>query len=289
MFIKDATKKKLRLIIVILIAGTLSLVKFDSAHADLDFNVPSPPQSSLLKSQPFRFGGRDIQVSVYTSQSDQENIIKYYKVFFENKGFQIVSDRQIQIANKRMLSFKKDILVVNIAILPKLGDTKVVIGKYLQPEGSPPIEELKPSLKDSMFALPKEDCEGEDLNIIPRPPESVRLSSSDTGSRAVLVYTTSLSVPEARDFYKLNMPYQGWEIKQEMAAADGLNAYKRTTGKSSLGVKAPLEGFNAEQIISDSYLLEFYGRFGRADITILPNFINRESGSMVQIVYEGPR
>jgi len=280
-----AIRKKISTIILTLTVAIFLPIILSSAQTSLDFKVPQPPESKLLHTKLVELANTDVQTVLYTSREDEAAILEYYQQFFSSQGFEAILDKQRQTRNKRLLRFKKDDLVVSIALLSKLEETEVVVAKYLQPEGAPPIEELKPSLKDSMFALPKEDCEGEDLDIIPRPPDSVRLLSLDRGNMVTLSYATSLFVEEARDFYKLNMPYQGWEIKQEMAAADGLNAYKRTTGKSSLGVKAPFEGFNVEQVIRDSYLLEFYGRFGRANITILPNFMDRESGSMVQINY----
>lgn len=256
------------------------------AENDLTFDVPAPPHSKFLDSKEFRMAGRQIYALLYGSDESAETIGEYYRNFFQKQDFQKISDKPNEKTNKQLLGFKKDELVVKIAIMVKDDETEIVVTKYLEPAGEPPLEKTKPSVKDTLFALPKEDVPGKDLAVVPRPPQSVRIMDMDRGPTATIMYTTSLDVNAAADFYRVKMPEQEWTLAKEMAAKKAVQAYEEATGKKSLGIKSPFsDGEDFEQVISDSYVLDFKASFGSAQITIFPNFLDRKLGSMVQIIY----
>lgn len=253
-----------------------------------DFSSYAPPQSELVDSKEFIFGGRNFQAVLYKSKENQYDLTNYYRQFFKEQGFNSIFDKKETVAreDKWLLRFKKQDLVVSLALMPKFGYTEVVVTQYLQPAGSLPPEKLRPTIKDTLLALPEKDQPGEDLSIIPRPPKSVRWMSPGTGKAVQLAYNTSLSVDEARDFYKTQMPSWGWEMEIEIATNEAVSAYKKSTGKRDLGIKTPFkDGEDLNQIINDSYVLNFKASHGQARIVIFPNFVDRKLGSIVQILY----
>lgn len=274
--------------ILILTALSLFFVSLVSAETDLSFTVPGPPQSKPLGSQPLRIGGREILASAFESQEEKSHIVDYYQDFFKEQDFKQLSDKPIFKTTTRQMRFKKEDLVVDVYLSAQEEKTEVVVAKYLQPEGAPDLENSPLSVKDSFFSLPTQDAPGEDLRFIPRPPESLRLSSIklDQGKNIFLTYMTPLSVEQAKDFYKLNMPYQTWLIQRDMPTGELVEDYKKATGKKSLGMYSAFsDAENFDSVVHDGYLLDFKSGFGSASITIFPNFIDKKLGSVVQIVY----
>lgn len=268
------------------ILGILFLVLTGLVYAETrpDFQVPAPPAGELLDTQAFTLGGRGFKAYLYKSDKDEAAIAEYYQRFFKSHDFENILDEIEEKQNKRLLRFKKEDLVVGIALMPKAEGTEVVISEYLQPAGSPPPEKLKPSVND--LTLPQEDQPGKDLKIIPRPPQGIRWMSMDTGKRAHLMYATPLGVGEVVGFYKANMPDNSWEIERETATRDTMDTYVQATGKKDLGIKTPFrDAEDLNEIIKDSYVLDFKSGYGRARITVFPNFMDRRLGSLVQIVY----
>lgn len=272
---------------LILIFFSIFFCLYAYAETDLNFDVPLPQQATLLENKDMEFGGRQVLLGLYSSAQAGSEVSKYYKDFFEGKEFNKILDQTDTKTSRQILRFKKEDLVVSISIEPDAqGGCRIVVAKYLQPAGMPDPEQIKPSVKDSFFALPKKDVPGEDLFIIPRPPQSVRMVSMNKSGRAILLYTTTLSVSEAVDFYKDNMPDKGWKVTNITAARDAANAYKAAKNKKSLGVESPFsDGENFEEVINDSYMMSFGGDNGKSQIVIFPNFMGRKLGSMVQITY----
>ncbi len=254
----------------------------------LDFEIPAPPGARLLETKPVSIGGRKIYASLYESKQELKDIIEYYQRFFKENNFKLVLDEKGRPKNRRLLRFKKEELMVSIAFLEKGEKREITVGKYLQPEGLPEIDDTPLSLKD--FPLPQEDVTGKDLKIVPRPPESVRWMCEEKRSRITLLYASSLSVERIREFYRQQMYIQGWQMTGEIPIGEAVKAYKQASGKKDLGLQMPFkDAENLEEIISSAYFLEFRGkvegREAKVDITIFPNFIDKKLGSMVQIEY----
>jgi len=251
----------------------------------LNFNIPAPPHSSLLDTKELRIANHKVDNVLYGSTESPDTVAVYYRNFFQQQGFQKTADSLDEKKKKLLLGFKRNELVVNIAVVVKEDNTQVVVTRYLQPAGEPPLEKLKPSVKDTLFALPKEDASGHDLADVPRPPNSVRMMSMNRSSGVMLMYTTTLDVAAAVNFYHEQMPAE-WAFTNEVPAKQALDAYKQATGKKSLGIKSPFsDGEDFEQVISDSYVLNFKSDYASCQITVFPNFFDRKLGSMVQITY----
>ncbi len=255
---------------------------------DLNFEVPGPPGADSAQTQNFRFGGRDILCLGYNSKADALAIKNYYCQFFQENGFSKVKEEELfGKSSFKQIRFKKDELVINIILASKPDQTTdVAISKYLQPQASPDLEQLKPSVKDSFLTLPAEDQQGNDLLIIPRPPKSVRLADLDQGKGSVtLVYTTELGAQETKEFYKESMPEQAWELEKEVCAGDLMEAYKKTA-KKNINLPSPFsDGEDMNEVAAGAYQLSFKARFGKAGVSIMPNFMDKKLGSIVQINY----
>ena len=138
------------LVITAFILGSVVLLE-----AGLDFKVPAPPKSQIGNKQSFRFGGRDMPSVSYKSQADQYTILNYYQNFFREQGFSKIKDDKLFDTTTRQIRFKRRDLVVDLLLIPESYGTGVAISKYLQPEGTPELEKIKPSFTDSFFSLPQ--------------------------------------------------------------------------------------------------------------------------------------
>ncbi len=175
--------------------------------------------------------------------------------------------------------------MIDVVMAPKPEGTSIAVARYTQLPGTADLEKTLPSLKDSFMALPTQDTKGEDLNVIPRPPNSVRWASLIQSGQAMLTYAVPLSVAEAAQFYKSNMPYQAWELQDETPARQLINDYTRLSGNRNLGLPSLIQGVDLNRIASESYIMNFKGRYGQTRITIMPNFIDKKAGSVVHILY----
>jgi hypothetical protein len=277
-----------RFIVPVFVYLALSLFCCIAAMAEgsLNFDMPVPAGTNLEDAKELRMAGRQVETALYASDKSADAVAEYYRNFFQEQKFQKLIDKANIKTKRQNLRFKKDELLVSITITAGEDKTRIVTAKYLQPAGEPPLEEIKPSVKDTLFALPKQDVPGKDLADVPRPPESVRIASLGRGMNATIIYTTSLDVAAAADFYRQKMPQKQWAPVNEVSARKAVEAYEGATGKKGLGIQSPFsDGEDFQQIINDSYVLNFSADFGSCQITIFPNFLGRELGSMVQIAY----
>jgi hypothetical protein len=115
------------------------------------------------------------------------------------------------------------------------------------------------------------------------------MSDSDNWGGSRLIYTTPLSVLETKDFYLQQMPVEGWVIEKEIAPQENPEPYQRALGGARKAGLAQLLQIDLGEFVQQSYLLEFKGSQGRAQITIFPNLLDKGRTSMVSITYERPR
>lgn len=268
----------------------LILPIFSFAQQGLDFNIPAPEASQLAEERSYNLGSIPVKAFLYDSTKDEYSIIGYYQNFFNEHGFEKVSDKRFESIKLRIIKFKKEDLIVSIAIESKFGGAKVVINKYLQTEGSPSPEEQLASLKNSpLFSIPKEDQPGKDLSFIPRPPDSVRWLNKVTSQQVLLIYSTVLPLQELKQFYLNNMPSYGWQLTKGIATKDTIRAYDRVEKQDPQlagGLNGIMkDGEDITQVASDSYVLGFRSQKGTAKVIIYPNFVDRKLGSMVYITY----
>jgi hypothetical protein len=277
---------KFRFIFGLIILTVSLLVYPASAENDLNFDLPVPAGSRLLDSKQLNLGDRQIDTSLFNSQMPSASAVEFYLDFFGRNDFEKILDKTYADSGKRLLRFKKDSLVITVSITEKGGDTEIVTAKYLQGPNELSPEETRSSLKDSIFSFPESDVEGSDIPGLPRPSPSVRVMSVKTGKILSAMYTTPLDVSSVVDFYRAHMPDHNWQFRGEIGAADAAQAYMKASGKDSLGLKSPLSGGeDLEQVVKDSYVLNFASGSESAEIIIFPNFSSRKLGSIVQVSY----
>lgn len=256
------------------------------AESSLDFKVPLPANSALVDSRQLQMGSRQIDTALYHCQESPLAVAEFYVGFFAQQGFQKILDKSNAKTGKQLLRFRQGSLVVAISIIGKEADTEIVIAKYLQGPGELPPEEIKPSVKDSIYALPKSDVAGADIPGVPRPSSSVRIMSLKRGKTATVMYTTSMDVAAAANFYRKRMPDYNWEFLSQAGTREAAQAYMKESGKKSMGIESPFsDGEDMEDVINDSYVLSFADGAENVQVTIFPNFTSRALGSMVQVTY----
>lgn len=275
---------------VILVLAFCPLPLF--GEGTLDFSVPAPPASKLIGNDTLAVLGKNVQCAYYLSSWSQSDITNYYQSNLAKDGFKITledkkTDKVKLVRFKRIDQKSRQELVLDFVLSIQPQGTKVSIGKYLQPQGGPDLENLPLSLQDkSLFSLPKTDNPGEDLPNVPRPPQGIRLASMVKNGAGILLYSSALTAEEVREFYRDQMPAEGWEIKNDVSAGAAMDAYKKNTHKSSLGIQVPLtDGQDFEEVISGAYVLDFGDKVNKVRITVMPNFIEIKDGSMIQINY----
>lgn len=262
-----------------------------------EIDIPSPPESKIIKQAKIPFLGQELDCIAYLSSKSQKEIAEYYQRFFKNEGFEMSGEQGFDLAgaikNLRRIRFKKrrfpENLVIDILLSNKPEGTNIVIRSYTQKQNEPDLENTPLSLKKDnlLFSLPKEDSPGEDLKIIPRPAKSVRWMSLKQENYVFLTYASSLSINELREFYRNNMSYQGWQIQREFATKETQDAYRKINPKTDLAMIKSLfkDGEDLNEIIRDSHLLDFKSNYGKARIAIFANFVDKNLGSIVQITF----
>ena len=275
------------------IAGAIFIIvsafyPYAAAQTDVSFDIPAPGNSNLLETKELDVVGLPIYLTIYESAEALSAVVYYYRNFFSREGFQKISDTADEKRKKCTLRFKKDQLIVDVMVMDRQAKREISVSKFLQPAEETSAQAAGRLLAKNLIpGLPQEDLPGVDLVNVPRPPQSVRIMSQDCCPSATITYCTSLDVAAAADFYRGQMPLQQWELVDEIALQKALEAYKQISGKSTLGIKSPFpDGENFQQVISDSQVLEFRSGSDTCRITIFPNFLSRDLGSMVQIAYQ---
>jgi len=307
-------------IIVVTLVLLLSSVWAED-EVGIDFVVPAPENSEKIDTFTLKLRGQDVSGVVYKSEDNRFDVANYYSDFFRDEEFDNVLDEKMpdmvppesiakpenasllkggNIKDKvmellprskiRRMQFKKDQLVVEVALTAADDGTDVGIAKYLLPIGVANLDELPMSTEDTFFDMPKEDLEGEDLSDVPRPPDSVRLSNMNIGKQTYVTYTTELSLDEALEFYERMMELEGWDLTSSFKAGDMLDKYKKMSGSKKgfkLGkLRFPFSGSrDLDKAFYQTYTLNFTNDYEFVKITIMPNIISSEEGAVVQIVY----
>ena len=256
------------------------------------FDVPAPPDSKLDQTKPLIFGGRKLSATGYVSTANVLAIVEFYKAHFMEEGFKLIVDKYLADTPNRQLRFAKGPQEVDIFLVPIAdGTTQVGILPHYQGPGVQPFDKTFPSFKDTVFhepqsKMPTEDVPGEEIPLVPRLPDSVRIKSQVYNSGAIMgIYVVPMKVSEVVDYYKETMPNYNWNLDNEVSAN---KAPKGVESIASLIPKIPnvfTDGENLGEVISNSAVLHYSGQWGRVTITVFMNFISRDQGSMVQVVY----
>jgi hypothetical protein len=253
------------------------------AEMTLDFEVPLPPRSKVTASKTFTLAKREMRALAYESLEGPEIVAQYYKRVLTDQGFKIIIDKYESQPKYHTLRFKKEDLVVTMVIWNKGQATVISIGKYLQPKGTPDLEDTMFYAKD--LSLPKQDTPGIDLENIPRPPEAVRIMSLNGGRVIQVFYFSPLEAVEVRKFYQQKLLALGWEIENDTSGKQAIDNYRSVSKNKDLSHSGPLPDINLEEVMAGAYILNLKNSAGKVNITITPNYFEKKTGSLTQIAY----
>jgi len=218
-----------------------------------------PPAGEFLRSIPNLDGAEEIWY--YDSSKYQEEITGYYEALFRREGFNVEINRSKEVYDNtpatEITAQKKGLMVfIKLSVDHyNTGMVSVNVRKIYRPTANlPPLK----------LILPKKDVPGEDLKVVPRPPESVRIDSSREGCEEgkpcspSTAYVSRLSPGQLRDFYLNRLSF--WKIDRIIAS--GLSHF----------------------ILASS-------DYGKLSIIITPNdaFGDRPSGSQLNMILMGKK
>jgi hypothetical protein len=177
----------------------------------LNFEVPIPPAGRLIETKPYMIADKETLCAVIYSPKTIEEVRAYYDEALTQKGFKPTEDQYDKLLKQQEMAFKKDDLIVSIAIWDKGGGvTGISVVKYLQPPGAPDMEaSINKALKEKLvlkkMPSPAEDMPGKDLAFIPRPPAGVRWFSFKLKNNEQLLYFT----PEKQRIFT----FRKWRVR----------------------------------------------------------------------------
>ncbi|MBI4982890.1 MAG: hypothetical protein HZC15_07170 [Candidatus Omnitrophica bacterium] len=262
-------------LLLLIIAGNL--------YAQEELNVPEPPKAVMLDTREIELGGLKIQSFLFESQTLPENISKFYLEFFNKNKFE--PEREAVDKNTNLLRFRKEDLVINIAITPSAGKARVVIAQYHQPQGVPGPEELLRNWKNSQQFFPKTDVAGEDLEAIPRPPESIRIFYNKNKITTYIFYSSQDSVKNLVNFYRYKMLSFGWEAQEPINMQEEFERVKNSPMNKKIP-QIPLTGISVGKLVEGGYILKFKSSAGKVEISIFNNNYGPDvQGSLIQVSY----
>lgn len=279
-------KKILNIVAVITMTMFLFFIPQMVFSQNPSLEIPAPEDSEVLGTQDLKLFGRQIKGTSYRSQENEESIKLFYRNFFAKEGFVEILDKMLPKDTARRLQFRKENLFVEIVLTPAEEGTDIAVATYTLPKGIEKIEDLKLTVDDSIFTgIPTQDLKGEDIEGIPRPPESVRISSIQSAGLKYATYISKILTAEIRDFYKSKMFLDGWELKNESDLSQITQDYKRLTKSKDLGLgkaRYPIEGAgDVEEAVSKSYVLDYKSGRGFVKINIMPNILPTKTETAV--------
>jgi hypothetical protein len=134
--------------------------------------------------------------------------------------------------------------------------------------------------------MPTEDGPGESIPLVPRLPDSVRIKSQVLNNGAIRAfYVVPMKVGEVVSFYKDMMPNYNWDLVKETSMAKAQEQFGEISGLMAKIPNVFQDGTPLGEVVGGSSALRFEGKWGSVSITIFTNFIDRQEGSMVQVVY----
>jgi hypothetical protein len=247
-------------------------------------DIVVPPDSQHVKNETGYIDGQKIESSTYVCPQSVEDVIKFYNIALAKDGFEPNTEGARRDKPNNMLSFRRGEQVITIsAKKDKDGTTKLVTGMFTQSKGSSGLDPNKMNWRDILKMMPKEDMPGADLDVVPRPPKSVRQQSAVRGNVAILSYATKMPIADVAQFYSDNMGQFGWKPQGGGMDYDSLGKDKLSQDFVSVAA-GPIPEF--EKFLQGSVQLSFISSRGKADVTIMNIDPDDLQSTLVTIYYE---
>ncbi len=248
----------------------------EPAVAPEDTDFVAPPDAVQTEAKTITLGKITIESRTYECPDGVDELKGFYQGHFSDTGYQTAVD--LEQKESRVLRFEKGATNVSVSLAPKADASRINIMRYVKQPGAkvPAFQDM--DWKDWMQFVPKEDTPGADLDIVPRPPQSVRLTSQAVDNIAGLTYIIDMSVEELRLVYLEAMEEIGWVLdKQYDLEKDMAKAREMGLNLSQIDADAVLfKGLTLGDMLKGQQVLHFYGEKGSAEI----NLMNSEPGKV---------
>lgn len=279
-------RKKILMIILCSGISVLCFMALSIAEEPKDTLFFAPPEGKLVDTHNMRLGGIDFVSYLYRSPLFSARIVTYYRGFSRDQGFEVTVDKEDKQAG-RLLGFKKGGSAINIAVKSMGPESEVVVTKWLQPKNMSSLKEIKFSWDELVASLPETDeSNGRDIAFVRRPPESIRLMSLKQPNITYLLYYSKILPAQAKEFYKVQMPKDGWEIEKETSVAQAAKELKQMEKPPDFKESLPFSGVTLEDFIKNAYIFNFKNKEGKARVALFDTNTSQRRGSFVWIEYE---
>ena len=231
-------------------------------------DFPEPARAVKKDARNVSIAGNIIESRVYESPDDVKSLNNFYRTSITGDGFaETYNKSQNGIDLSR---YNKGDLAFAVAIYNKNNINTISISRYIKQPGLPPPSVANMSWQEYLQLLPEEDVPGRDLDIVPRPPDSVRVGIETMANAAVLTYTTPKQIAEIRSYYREVMPQLGWK---EVSAVDFNRMMNRAKNQgmnlSGVNFEGKIAGVEIGDLIKNSQALNFEGPKGRVSVTMV--------------------
>jgi len=275
------------------IAAVFSLLVLLPAHAS-DF--PEPEGAVCKSTNSTSLGGTAVESRVYESSDSLGKISSFYKTYFNKEGFDsvawknseaMVEKNSLNLITKESMRYEKLDTVYSVTVADKDNKREITVAKHLRSTGAGEFSPESVKWDELIKLMPKEDVPGADLDIVPRPPQSVRLSSRIFGQIAMLSYSSEMTIDAISDFYHKAMGDYGWReagIKDfDKVLAEGKRNHADPHAERSLDNS--FIGMQFGALSKGSKILYFNCPKGSVDVTLMNMEPSNPKGKVCVMVY----
>ena len=250
-----------------------------------EFVIPLPPHAKAVQDVEIPLAGDTIKGHSYSTSLSRDDAGFYYRDIFAKAGFVLTSQKPVEPA-AQLFTFTRDNQSCYVRIETSKGATLVSLTSYVNSSGPGGPDLKKMTWQDMLKMLPQEDVPGADLDIIPRPPNSVRVMVQIHSNTAILGYLSKTPLENIKDFYLAAMSDYEWK---NFSAGKTKDAFDRADKqgeeyKNKLGQVKTL-GMPIGQLAEDAVNLTFEGPKGKADIMLMNSDLKKGAKVMVTIAY----
>jgi len=258
------------------LAGLLSVPLFAQNKT-----LTPPPGSKQVNQQTVTLGGQTAEAVFYESSAIPADVAAYYRQRFAEQKFDVSDDTNKD--NNTFLKFQKDNETFSVIAEPDGQGSKFTVAHSIK---TGDMQDVK--WDEIIKLIPKADVPGSDLDIVSRPPDSVRIVDKISGRWVVLCYISKRSIDYLRNFYQESMPDYGWQETQagtlngQLAAAQG----KAKNISDALDGMKLLPNMPLMRMAGESVIMHFAGLKGEAIISLMAmNPDDPSAGNAVTIRY----
>jgi len=235
------------------------------ARVMADDSIAPPAGAKQVDTQTVTMGGKAATGVFYETTATSDSVANHYRQVFTQQQFQSTKDT---VENKKnYLRFEKDDMLYSIIITPEDSGTKFSVASTTKSGGTKNV-----SWDEMTNLLPKEDVAGADLDIVPRPPDSIRIGLRTIGNTAIIGYLTGKSMEFLENFYLKSMPDYGWDGGQDLAFKDQLAKLgsKADAAKNAISNTQITKDMPMMRMAQGAKVINFKGAKGSASVCLMP-------------------